>query len=339
MSKNVLFLGAGFSRPLGHPVMSEFFAHARGHAAMTPADKEWLADIQHLAREASGMLDGPHTNLEHVLSLALMDFAAMDTAKADRSSRYAQMVNLLFKVYRTCDLKAINGYRDRIKALLAFSEEANAPIGSDLTIITTNYDMNVETGLMRLGVLPKLPFAPTTLYRQQDQESIYSDNGPLLCKLHGSVNWFHPIKGTEPIKVEDRMGYIRNFEQDRQDRAPLIVGDTTYPDLRAILVPPMYFKHQIVPEMDANWAAAAKALRSAEKVAFVGYSFPPSDTHMRYFLASSLYKNVGLEAIHVVDPQAVAICERLKKGDYGTAIGRMLRPFEGGWHCNRVPLH
>jgi len=79
------------------------------------------------------------------------------------------------------------------------------------------------------------------------------------------------------------------------------------------------------------WNAAGKALEEAEKLVFIGFSFPESDTHIRYFLAANLFENVDLRPIVIVDPNADKIYTRLKNSNFGTHFTNRLRPIKGNW--------
>jgi hypothetical protein len=64
-------------------------------------------------------------------------------------------------------------------------------------------------------------------------------------------------------------------------------------------------------------------------------SFPETDAYMRYFLGASLAENVALEAIHIIDPRADEIVNRLgHSGQYGAHFLDMLEPYDRCWHLN-----
>jgi hypothetical protein len=83
------------------------------------------------------------------------------------------------------------------------------------------------------------------------------------------------------------------------------------PSTAPIIVPPSFLKPELASPLLQVWSGAAKALREADRIIFVGYSFPQSDTEMTYFFASALATNVRLEELRIVDPNAVQIIERL----------------------------
>lgn len=91
--------------------------------------------------------------------------------------------------------------------------------------------------------------APTTL------------NGSInLLKLHGSLNWFpFPPGGQGPIKLRERP-----YKQAGQKRYEI--------------VPPEYVKRKDAqPIYKALWGHAEMALRRAEVLVFIGFSFTPTD--------------------------------------------------------------
>ena len=61
-----------------------------------------------------------------------------------------------------------------------------------------------------------------------------------------------------------------------------------------------------------QWSGAGDALARAERLWFIGYSFPESDSFMRFFLAASLASNSHLRQIAVLDPSLDVIETRAK---------------------------
>ena len=83
-----------------------------------------------------------------------------------------------------------------------------------------------------------------------------------------------------------------------------------------------------------RWPSCEKLARSVEfnVVVFVGYSFPPTDVEMAYFLASSLSKNDFIQKIVVCDIRADDIVKRLKENsNYGSHFKHLLVPKNGKW--------
>jgi hypothetical protein len=70
----------------------------------------------------------------------------------------------------------------------------------------------------------------------------------------------------------------------------------------------------------------------------VGYSFPPSDTYMKYFFASALVDNIDLPRLSVVDPYADQIVDRLRSSDYGTHFKQLLAPVSAPWQDSKFRI-
>src|SRR5258706_11278689 len=191
----VLFLGAGFSAALGLPVMNRFFEFARTHSRLSSEDRQFLQDIRVQAKNAAGMVVSTIDDLEHALSFALMaqniERVATDGSepKADRLRR------ILALVYGdvTEAVKADGG--QRLADFLGYDGRRNQHA---ITVITTNYDLILETMLSPHGIAASLASSwKSHSGRQNSYGGLYSANGPeciSLCKLHGSVNWYDDPK-------------------------------------------------------------------------------------------------------------------------------------------------
>jgi hypothetical protein len=103
-----------------------------------------------------------------------------------------------------------------------------------------------------------------------------------------------------------------------------------------VIVPPTLFKHQADKRFEPIWARAGQAIRNADRMLFVGFSFPESDTYMRYFLGAAMVENVRLTTIGILDPQAIEICKRLKEDSrYGRHFHGLLHPLPSRWEGER----
>jgi hypothetical protein len=61
------------------------------------------------------------------------------------------------------------------------------------------------------------------------------------------------------------------------------------------------------------WQDAASAIGCADKIVFIGYSFPPSDTIMKFFLGTSLANNRSGCRIIIIDMNADAVKKSLEQ--------------------------
>src|SRR5262249_4023993 len=183
-----------------------------------------------------------------------------------------------------------------------------------LSIVTTNYDLNIESACISLGsvVNPGFKIKRVEGMEVPVDQHCYGPHGISVFKLHGSVNWYK--SASDPgIEVEDRVVRVRSFgEEERARSLPYPLLDDYRPPNAPVIVPPSFLKPDLSKALKAVWSGAAQALAKANTLAFVGYSFPPSDTEMSYFLARALSENPALRSVFVVDPNAPAIVSRLR---------------------------
>lgn len=162
-----------------------------------------------------------------------------------------------------------------------------------------------------------------------------SDNKshPLLCKLHGSLNWYFEPDDATKFQVENAIlvgdCIIDDPRHHKNFNLPKVSFRNYKPISTPLIVPPTLFKMQTSPIFRVIWNEAGKALEEAEKLVFIGFSFPESDIYIRYFLAANLFENVDLRTIEIIDPNADKICGRLKDSNFGIHFTSRLRPIEG----------
>jgi len=204
----------------------------------------------------------------------------------------------------------------------------------ELSVITTNYDINVECAINRAGRRAN----PTFQFRRGDDKkhsatgNLYDPRGIPLYKLHGSVNWYEDVDNSGITLVEDRTVTVVGSDLDHVS-LPLICVSNYECEDQPIIVPPSYLKPEFKNPLLDTWRGAARALQDAHIVAFVGYSFPPTDIEMRYFLARSLVNNVPLKEIAIFDTRADEIVGRLKAdhNGFGSHFKDFLKPVNGNW--------
>ena len=96
--KVVFFLGAGFSAPFGQPVMNSFLEVARYSNRISPKEKEFLDALVLEARRANAMLESSSTNLEDILSFAVMA-DRLGLMEDDEEPRGPRLKRILQRIY------------------------------------------------------------------------------------------------------------------------------------------------------------------------------------------------------------------------------------------------
>jgi hypothetical protein len=112
-----------------------------------------------------------------------------------------------------------------------------------------------------------------------------------VLKLHGSVNWWH---GGSNAPLTEQMVYNPRPHARTQ-------SEFLFADLQPFLVPPTSIKNSYYGRsgLVTQWRLAAQALRAADQVDIIGYSFPASDLPTRTFLSSTIRPTAQ---VRVIDP-------------------------------------
>jgi hypothetical protein len=305
--------------------MLSFGDYLRKSGFLSDVELADLRLIQSYCNDVAAMTGNSARNIEQLSSiLALMKLSRPDHefsgCKLHRSPAAA--------------LDFITATISRVYFPKDFHSQHNAAsllyVGRDrhLTVITTNYDLNIEAAAawhsVGLKVTDGVQSSCTSLGRGQTAaRSMYNSCRSTrgygvgisaeLIKLHGSVNWY---KYQDRLIVEDMVD-LGDFVPAQHEYATITIKYRHHsqpwcgPEL-AQIVPPTVIKPHHFSQLAEQWREAACALSRATVVLFIGYSFPDSDTYMRLFLATSLHGNVGLRSIYVIDPAAASIVQRIR---------------------------
>lgn len=154
------------------------------------------------------------------------------------------------------------------------------------TIVSFNYDTVFERSL------PKS-------YRWH-YEGIKDQSGSIgVLKPHGSINW----EDRDPIRI--RKHPARSLIVAPTHLKFVQPGRTDSSETRG------YLDHS--PNISAVWKRMEQEMREAKVLVFIGYSFPVADLYFSSILRSVLADRTGAPAVTIVNPDAVAIRERMKE--------------------------
>jgi hypothetical protein len=169
------------------------------------------------------------------------------------------------------------------------------------TIITFNYDCVIDHALRQGGRgkwSAQYGYGFPRPSRVQGYQTWSAPDPPRgvntsinLLKLHGSVNWF-------PLPVDE--------EEKVTPSVPIRLRQRTYRqrgDNRFEIVPPEFVKRvDSKPALSTIWRNAELAVRRARVLAFVGFSFTPTDLHAESTFRLALYANSSLERVVIANP-------------------------------------
>jgi len=139
-----------------------------------------------------------------------------------------------------------------------------------------------------------------------------------LIKIHGSLNWKFCKCCSETLltpwnsHMNLETGELTRFDPrwfDEGENMTLCPRDG-YP-LSTMIVPPSYSKSLRHPVIQNLMYEAQKEIRVAKKVAFVGYSFPDADIHIKAIFNKNLRDDSRL---YVVNPSLNKISKEAYRG-------------------------
>jgi len=291
---NVLYiLGAGFSAPLGRPVISNFLTVSKDMYQREPKKYEHFALIyDRLDRigKAKSYVNCDLFNIEEILSILEMEsyvtgkdlsreftryIADVVThctprlvapGKPTRSDWFQSMFDAgdeqgLSQIYFEFVAKLFNlVFRWDGRAITSWvAEQPKIRYG----VITLNYDLVIENIVAELN----RKYAPKRrldfLFEPSEADPYGTPYRLSVAKLHGSL---HPLT----------------------------------------IVPPTWNKTR-GPEIEKAWKLAKRLISHANYLRFVGYSLAPSDLYIRYLLITGILDSMNLKGIDVIslDPGQV----------------------------------
>lgn len=317
------------------------FSHAvRTCDLLDEKEKRDFERIQVACSAMTAMTGASSRNLEDIASLLSVLKLSQPGFRFAECSHYKtpeQALDLVDICIRSVFAPANHGYSQRSELLLS-----HVASQSNLSIVTTNYDMHVELGAAHLGATVRTaPWVSKCLETGKTShnlcsiyKSTYIPNSEStkwsfeLFKLHGSVNWF---AGTVP-SVEDRWFVEARRQDDWPEKYRLgISGLADQLSSKRLLVPPAVVKAEGFGQLAEEWQGASAALSRADAVWFIGYGFPQSDAFMRYFLAGALQANTRVRQVAIIDPCALDIAERTQDLFGSAELADLVEPMPFKW--------
>jgi len=286
MEHVVYLLGAGFSAPLGLPVVSNFLNRSKDQYALQPEQYEHFGaifdSIDKLAK-TKNYFDANLFDIEEILSILEMRSELEGTEEAAGFSRYIRDVIRYYSPrFDMCELKANwenrlfgeNGLHRAYGYLICnlfrlcirdkggsenaatharFDCNVLGSVGARYGVVTLNYDTVLEDLVSLL--LPRFHKDTGFVTSFPDAGLDWSD-GVALAKLHGTVDH----------------------------------GD---------LIPPTWSK-ALRDDVRAAWKLAYQLLSTATQWRIIGYSLPQGDAYVRYLLKSAAMDAPRLKQIDVL---------------------------------------
>jgi hypothetical protein len=348
----VIFIGAGFSFDAGLPVMSDFGAKSREdydtlakHAAknerqaaqMFVEAADVFYDFQNACRRSPTLTSEDVGNLETVFCIAeAMKEAGLKAItlqdKVCTLDKLIEKIQLwLWKIYQQCPLLNPKRKTQEDTYIDFFGLFSELGIWNRTTAISMNYDLIFEYMSWKNNTPCAYPF-----HKLQDAvNSIRVGNGlrtfvhlnhddlyrnSVLCKLHGSVNFFEYSSNSENQELCNSKLFVTNdLGGDKSigdsgpfKNKPAIFAVDAISEIRKkygqsltpAIIPPTYAKLVGKIWLREIWNYALNALSEANTILFIGYSMPPTDGFMNALIhaAFATRKRINSPNIFVIDP-------------------------------------
>ena len=168
-----------------------------------------------------------------------------------------------------------------------------------INLITTNWDTLIEHYFKKHGIIYDL--ALNDLYYQYDDNRKNPNKKAVtkVIKLHGSINWFHCLDcGTlSIIEKPENSNYL--FDDSSEE---ICISCKRKAASNELLLQPEIITPSMIKSIDHQlyknlWKAARTELMNADKVVFVGYSFPVADYEFGHLLQKSISSDAEIDVV------------------------------------------
>jgi len=281
----------------------------------------WVYDfIQRFWHRSPEDLAKEPLSLEELLTF--LQLKQKDAQKSKNDSEAAKEYLFCELILEHRLLTYLSGFSDIAKANQDMARFGRAIYKERSTVITTNYDTIVETVIEQASNdNPKdgvRAWNARDSYRFRFKEPETRNRAlghvrPLVLKLHGSLNWGTLLidATTNRPKIEKSLAFYDRPFRNYLDLglSSSSAGNWLYKPLIVplILYKDVYYGH---PAIKAAWNNAQKELSECERLVVIGYSFPPTDFHIKKLLLDVLFKR-DLKELFIVNPDT-SVVERIK---------------------------
>lgn len=334
-AKTIYVLGAGASKPSGAPMQAELLPlildPARDPRTRRLSSygkfvrhqqevKAFLERVFRYPREMDVTLEDAMTTIDRAL-LAKETVRGMPPVQLAEAQR--ALVACTVEVIAACLERsyldpAAKAFEERLARFAEARIEAAARREEASSFISLNWDIIMDGALYRAGA-GRQAFVDygSLAYHYDDEMSPYHVGGRLtntealsdhglhglkLLKLHGSFNWVTcPTCGRLYVKISQKIA--TDVVRQRTHCEPC--GEAV---LQPIVVTPSLLKDLGLVHLKMVWHMAALELSQADRLVFLGYSFPQADFEFRYLLAKALPPGTPIDVVlwKTDDPREIA---------------------------------
>lgn len=133
-------------------------------------------------------------------------------------------------------------------------------------LLSLNYDTLLDDALLAAGLVPEYGLGQAAA------------RGPLLLKLHGSLNWAHCAACDQIEVAREQVAHLLPRV------AGLACSRCGNGRLAGVIISPTWLKRYTLPPLTRVFDLALQMVRQATRIRFVGYSLPTSDVAIHQVL-------------------------------------------------------
>jgi len=313
VAQRVWIIGAGFSKSLGGPLMSDLLrpeVPAKLQAAYPQREFPRLAqNIVHsvtaVYAHGTRYFDGKVRSSDVGEWLwddaeQFLDYVDSALWGGPESAAFKTLDRVLHMIRREQD--AFSNKSNPIHAAAVFSAAARRLVAGSCSAFLRGADLNSERWepyvfwarqlsrddtliTFNYDVVPELLAAKTDTLAVVMPGSSRPTNKAAVLKLHGSVNWC--LRAAERVPIMSLTGAESVAFEAREDPDFALRCE----DDEIAIAGPGPRKRIMANWLNALWTEALQAIRNAEAVFFLGYRFPPSDAQARKKILDELRSN------------------------------------------------
>lgn len=178
-------------------------------------------------------------------------------------------------------------------------------------VASTNYDLLAESIIQQ-----KWPSA-SNCRTEQEYRSRTTTQGPLILKLHGSLDWLFRSHWITKRSQIDRTADNTAITDDDIDL------DETFLETRPLVIAPVRYKDEIVfpsaqpPELvevlKFQWERLIDAVSKADELQVLGYGFPPDDSYGNRLIQEAVRRRPTAPRLRVLLYLRDDKCPKVKK--------------------------
>jgi len=263
-------------------------------------------------------------NYENI-SLNIQDAYNQKISKIIKNAELVKEIKIwLWQIFRRVPINNPSKWKIQNKEIdrapyLDFMDKIISRGVGNFSVLTTNYDLIIEYLCNYVGnhkvYYPINDYIPKSVNESTTGNYLTENRGsPSLsyCKLHGSVNYFEASNDPGKIYINSELGGKRG-KSGIKDKLPSVTAlDSAIYILKTqslfpAIIPPTYAKLEKRVWLQDIWSAALKSLINSNKWIFIGYSFPPTDGHMKSLINLALMEKTTSPSIVLVSPDSSVI--------------------------------